>query len=96
MVMVNKQDVSYIDDCIDCLAQMGMDPEINRETINIGPDEEVVTINDLASLCANETGLNSQQFIISGRPQEVKHATCSSDKARELLNYQTKTTLAEL
>ena len=87
---------SYIDDCIDCLVQMGLDPKINGETINIGPDEEVISINDLASLCANETSLNSQPIYYSnGRPQEVKHATCSSDKARDLLNYQTKTTVAE-
>jgi UDP-glucose 4-epimerase len=87
---------SYIDDCIDCLVQMGVDPNINEETINIGPDEEVITINALASLCANETGLNRQPiYHLSGRPQEVKHATCSSDKARKLLNYETKTTVAE-
>lgn len=87
---------SYIDDCINCLVKMGIDPAIRGETINIGPDEEVVSISDLAGLCANETGLNSQPiYYSSGRPQEVKHATCSSDKARELLNYQTKTTLAE-
>jgi UDP-glucose 4-epimerase len=87
---------SYIDDCIDCLVQMGIDPNINEETINIGPDEEVITINALASLCANETGLNRQPiYHLSGRPQEVKHATCSSDKARKLLNYETKTTVAE-
>lgn len=87
---------SYIDDCIDCLIKMGVDPAIRSETINIGPDEEVVSINDLASLCANETGLNYQPiYYSSGRPQEVKHATCSSDKARNLLDYQTKTTLAE-
>ena len=27
------------------------------------------------------------------RPREVKHATCSADKARKLLNYKTKTDL---
>ena len=27
------------------------------------------------------------------RPREVKHASCASDKARELLNYETKTDL---
>lgn len=87
---------SYIDDCIDCLVQMGVDPKISGETINIGPDEEVITINDLATLCANETGLNRRPiYYRSGRPQEVKHATCCSQKARDLLNYQTKTTLAE-
>lgn len=28
-----------------------------------------------------------------GRPQEVKMATCSADKARKLLGYKTKTKL---
>ena len=28
-----------------------------------------------------------------GRPQEVRHATCSADKARELLGYRTTTDL---
>ena len=87
---------SYINDCIDCLVQMGLDPKINNEIINIGPDEEVISINELATLCANETGLNSRPIYYSdGRPQEVKHAICSSEKARKLLNYRTKTTVAE-
>ena len=29
------------------------------------------------------------------RPQEVKHAICSADKARKLLNYKTKISLKE-
>ena len=29
------------------------------------------------------------------RPQEVKEASCSSDKARKLLDYKTKTSLKE-
>ena len=29
------------------------------------------------------------------RPQEVKHAICSADKARKLLNYETKVSLKE-
>ena len=29
------------------------------------------------------------------KPQEVKHAICSADKARELLNYKTKVTLKD-
>ena len=60
---VNKQDVLYID-CIDCLAQMGWTQKLTKKLL-IGPDEEVVTINDLASLCANETGQIANQFIIS-------------------------------
>ena len=30
-----------------------------------------------------------------GRPQEVKFASCSADKARRLLGYQTKTNLKD-
>ena len=32
---------------------------------------------------------------VEGRPQEVKEATCSADKARKLLNYKTQTNLDE-
>ena len=30
-----------------------------------------------------------------GRPQEVKHATCSADKIRKRLGYETKTSLRD-
>ena len=30
-----------------------------------------------------------------GRPKEVKEASCSSDKARDLLQYKTKTSLKD-
>lgn len=87
---------SYIDDCIVCLEKMGLDSSLNKEIINIGPDEEFITINDLADLCANETGFNgTPTYYDSGRPLEVKHAICSSDKARKLLNYKTSTTVRE-
>jgi UDP-glucose 4-epimerase len=87
---------SYVDDCIACLEKMGLDRSINREIINIGPDEEFITINELAKLCANETGLNLPPvYYKEGRPREVKHAVCSSDKARLLLKYETTTTVAD-
>ena len=43
--------------------EMGIDPSINGEIINIGLDEEVISINKLATLCANETGLNKLSNI---------------------------------
>ena len=86
---------SYIDDCVSCLVKMGVDPHITSQVINIGPDEEVITINKLADLCANETGLNLPPIYYSdGRPQEVTHASCSSQKARKILKYETKTSVA--
>ena len=39
--------------------------------------------------------MNLQPIYKKGRPKEVKHATCSADKARKLLNYKTKVNLKE-
>ena len=87
---------SYIDDCIECIVKLGMNSSLNEQIVNIGPDEEIISINKLAELCAHETGLNIPPVYYSnGRPQELEHATCSSQKARKLLNYETKTTVAE-
>ena len=86
---------SYIDDVIFCLEKLALDKKISKETINIGPDEETITINELSKLVSNETGYNGEPIYVPGRPKEVKEASCSSDKARKLLNYKTKTSLKE-
>ena len=86
---------SYIDDCLSCLIPMLDQKNLNRETINIGPDEEFVTINKIAEICSNITGVNLNPIYKKDRPKEVKHATCSADKARALLKYETKVTLNE-
>ena len=88
-----KRCFSYIDDCLSCLIPMLDQKNLNREIINIGPDEEFVTINQLSEICANVTGSNLSPIYKKDRPKEVKHATCSADKARKLLNYKTKTDL---
>ena len=84
---------SYIDDCLSCLIPMLDQKNLNKQIINIGPDEEFVTINKIAEICSNITGVNLNPIYKEDRPKEVKHATCSADKARELLNYQTKVNL---
>jgi len=90
-----KRCFSYIDDVIYCLEKLALDKNINKEIINIGPDEESISVFDLAKLVSNETGFNGQPIFVNERPQEVKEATCSSNKARKLLGYKTKTTLKE-
>ena len=86
---------SYIDDVIFCLEKLALDNNINKETINIGPDEETTTILELSKLVANETGYNGNPIFVKDRPKEVKFASCSSDKAKKLLGYETKTSLKE-
>ena len=86
---------SYIDDVIFCLEKLALEKKISKEIINIGPDEETITINELSKLISNETGYNGEPIYVPGRPQEVKEASCSSNKARKLLDYKTKTSLKE-
>lgn len=80
---------SYVDDCIYCLKEMAFRPEAVGHIINIGPDEDSVSINELYQRIANQTGFNGAPVYMADRPKEVKFATCSADKARALLDYRT-------
>lgn len=84
---------SYVSDCINCLERMALDPNIVYETINIGPDEQTITIKELANMVAKACDYDGEPMYLPDRPREVKHASCSSDKARKLLNYKTLTVL---
>ena len=90
-----KRCFSYIDDCLNCLLPMLDQGNLNKQIINIGPDEELVTINKVAEICSNVTRTNLQPIYKPSRPKEVKHATCSANFARKLLNYKTTTSLKE-
>ena len=88
-----KRCFSYIDDDLFCLKEMATNNNVLGEIINIGPDEEFITINQLAEKIANQLQMNLNPIYMKGRPQEVMEATCSADKARKFLNYKTKTSL---
>ena len=88
-----KRCLSFIDDDIYCLERLGFQENLSGEIINIGPDEEFITINELACTIADLLDFKLDPVYMPGRPQEVKLATCSADKARRLLGYETKTTL---
>jgi UDP-glucose 4-epimerase len=44
-------------------------------------------------MVAEELNFTLPPIHMADRPREVKHATCSSDKARHLLGYKTTTDL---
>ena len=90
-----KRCFSYIDDCLSCMIPMLDQKNLNKQIINIGPDEEFVTVNKVVEICSNITGSNLEPIHKEDRPREVKHATCSADKARKLLNYKTKVSLTD-
>ena len=88
-----KRSFSDIEDCIFCLDKMMFDENINSEVINIGPDEDFITINQLYELISNKMKYNKGAIYKDDRPNEVKYANCSSDKARALLNFSTSVNL---
>jgi UDP-glucose 4-epimerase len=86
---------SFVQDCIDPLLEMGFQKALSREIINIGPDEEATTVNELARILAELLSFDLHPIYVPDRPQEVRNALCSADKARKLLGYKTKVTLRE-
>jgi UDP-glucose 4-epimerase len=90
-----KRCFSDVKDCIYCLDKLLFDPKIKSETVNIGPDENIITINELFEIISNKLKFNENPVYFKDRPNEVKYAACSSNKARKLLNYSTTVTLED-
>ncbi|HZO64123.1 MAG: NAD-dependent epimerase/dehydratase family protein [Kribbellaceae bacterium] len=86
---------SFVSDVVSCLVRMGTDDDLNGEVINVGPDEDPVTILELAHTIADILGMPCEPVFVPGRPLEVPHAVCSSDKARRLLGYRTTVSLRD-
>jgi UDP-glucose 4-epimerase len=86
---------SHIEDCLSCLLCLGLTERGLYQVVNIGPDEEFVTINRLFRHLKEIVGFEGQAIYLNDRPQEVKNAYCSSTKARDLLGYRTTHELEE-
>ncbi len=90
-----KRSFTYVTDAIDPLEKMGFASHVIGHAINIGPDEEFVTVNDAARTIAGELNFKLDPIYVPPRPQEVKFANCSADKVRRMLGYKTTTPLKE-
>ena len=88
-----KRCFSFINDDIDCLEKIAFQENVSGEVVNIGPDEEFVTINELSQTIAKLLNFKLKPIYLPDRPMEVKLATCSANKARKLLGYKTQYTL---
>lgn len=87
---------SFIDDDIYVLEKL-LDCDLHErgELFNIGPDEEFITINELAMRLAAIMDFELKADYHDMRPCEVYVAYCSADKIRERFGYETKMTLDE-
>ncbi len=86
---------SYVADDVEPLVKMATSDLVVGETINIGPDGEVVTVLEVARMVAGMLGVPFDPSFEAARPREVKFAHCSADKARRLLGYESRVSLEE-
>lgn len=84
---------SFVSDVVNPLYVASTTQAALGRVVNIGPDEEPITINTLASTISKLLDFDQPPVYMPGRPQEVPVALCSADLARELLGYQTSTDL---
>lgn len=95
-----KRAFTYIDDFNPYFVNTGFQDAANREIINIGPTEEY-TINQLSDIVLDtffpngEIPFHLKPKYLPMRPQEVKEAYCTNDKAMKLLGYKTSVGLRE-
>ena len=92
---------SYVADVVDPLIKLAT-ADVAGAIINLGPDDRFITINDLAriviEIACRETDDDPMKFaplFAPGRPQEVREANCSADKARRLLGYEANVSLED-
>lgn len=90
-----QRSFSFVQDCVEPLVRMALLPGLDGEVINIGPDEEAVTINQLARVLAEMLDFDLHSIHLPERTREVRIATCSADKARRLLGYRTTVSLRD-
>ena len=83
-----RRTFSPVDDCVATLLALGESERGVGQVVNIGPDGEFITINELAQRIASQLEFELEPIYVDPRPQEVKLSTCSSDKARRLFGYE--------
>lgn len=90
-----KRCFSFVKDCVEPLVKMGCAEGMNREVINIGPDDEFITIRELAAIINDLLGTELEPTFVGRRAREVKYAICSAEKARARLGYEPKVNLRD-
>jgi UDP-glucose 4-epimerase len=93
-----KRAFTFIDDFTPYIAVAGFREACAGEVINIGPREEH-TINEMSDtllrLFYGGQEPELKPVYLPARPQEVKEAFCTVDKAERLLGYRTTVSLEE-
>ncbi len=82
-----KRSFSHVDDCVHAIDRIVQNQPVQK-LFNIGPDNNEITITELANQILKLTKSNVPIKYIDPRPREVKNAWCSSARANKVLNYK--------
>jgi UDP-glucose 4-epimerase len=88
-----KRSFSHVEDCVDAYVTLYDKRESVKsgEVFNIGPDHgSEITVNNLADIVHKHFNKPTKTIYVPERPQEVKDAWVSTDKAKQILAYETK------
>ncbi|HRE47603.1 MAG TPA: NAD-dependent epimerase/dehydratase family protein [Aggregatilineales bacterium] len=88
------RDYIYIDDVVDALVAASTALHVDREVINIGSGAET-SVNDLVREIGIVLGKDVQPLHSATQSGGVSHMRAGLEKARQLLNFTPKITLAE-
>jgi len=91
----NRRCFSFVSDVVAPMRRMASDPACAGEVINVGPDDEFVSVLELATLVAKLMNVELRCEHLPARPREVHLANCSAAKARALLGYRPRVSLEE-
>lgn len=83
-----KRSFSNVYDCIEAVYKiMTSDRDLQKQVYNIGPDDNEISIKELAYKVGHHCSVYPSLQHFPDRPREVKNAYCSSDKIRREFNY---------
>lgn len=86
---------SFIGDVLPILLALNQDTFPHGMLLNVGPDENPVSILALAHKLCDLLQVEPAFEFYPGRPQEVKVAYCNSDRIRRQFGYKTRISLDE-
>ena len=90
-----KRSFSHVDDAVNAIDKLITKRPAER-IFNIGPDDNEITINDLALKVLEHTKSPSRIVHLDARPREVKHAWCSAELSKRVLNYKATKTVDDI
>ncbi len=87
------RDFLYVEDCADFIARAALADKATGEIINAGSGRDI-TINELALLICQDK--NKIEHVKHHHPQsEIRKLLCNNAKAKKILNWEPKISLAE-